>query len=59
MNIPNGLARYASICQDNDLAPVAELNILLDGHHGIDRTLEVAELVRLALRIRSCLKGSC
>ncbi|KAG0564775.1 hypothetical protein M758_8G134000 [Ceratodon purpureus] len=40
-----GLARYASICQDNGLAPIVEPEILLDGDHGIDRTLEVAERV--------------
>lgn len=40
-----GLARYASICQDNGLAPIVEPEILLDGDHGIDRTLEVASKV--------------
>jgi fructose-bisphosphate aldolase class I len=40
-----GLARYASICQDNGLVPIVEPEILLDGEHGIDRTLEVASRV--------------
>ena len=40
-----GLARYASICQDNGLVPIVEPEILLDGEHGIDRTLEVASSV--------------
>jgi fructose-bisphosphate aldolase class I len=40
-----GLARYASICQDNGLAPIVEPEILLDGDHNIDRTLAVAERV--------------
>lgn len=40
-----GLARYAAIAQDNGLVPIVEPEILLDGTHGIDRTLEVAEMV--------------
>ena len=40
-----GLARYAAICQDNGLVPIVEPEILLDGEHGIDETLRVAELV--------------
>ena len=31
--------------QDNGLVPIVEPEILLDGTHGIDRTLEVAEMV--------------
>jgi fructose-bisphosphate aldolase class I len=38
-----GLARYAAICQANGLVPIVEPEVLLDGEHGIDRTLEVAE----------------
>jgi len=37
-----GLARYAAIAQDNGLVPIVEPEILLDGEHDIDRTLEVA-----------------
>ncbi|XP_073392640.1 fructose-bisphosphate aldolase 1, chloroplastic isoform X2 [Physcomitrium patens] len=40
-----GLARYAAICQDTGLVPIVEPEVLLDGSHGIDRTLEVAEKV--------------
>ncbi|CAL5357038.1 unnamed protein product [Camellia sinensis] len=40
-----GLARYAGISQDNGLMPVVEPEILLDGEHPIERTLEVAERV--------------
>ena len=43
MDCAYGLARYAAICQDNGLVPIVEPEILLDGEHGIDRTLEVAE----------------
>ncbi|KAE8775148.1 putative fructose-bisphosphate aldolase 3, chloroplastic [Hordeum vulgare] len=35
-----GLARYAAIAQDNGLVPIVEPEILLDGDHGIERTLE-------------------
>merc|ERR1712078_6648 len=37
-----GLARYAAIAQDNGLVPIVEPEILLDGEHDIDTTLEVA-----------------
>jgi len=40
-----GLARYAAICQDSGLVPIVEPEILLDGEHDIDRTLEVASAV--------------
>ncbi|GBG63387.1 hypothetical protein CBR_g38009 [Chara braunii] len=40
-----GLARYAAVAQDNGLVPIVEPEILLDGEHTIDRTLEVAEHV--------------
>ncbi|XP_075103219.1 fructose-bisphosphate aldolase 3, chloroplastic isoform X2 [Nicotiana tabacum] len=40
-----GLARYAAISQDNGLVPIVEPEILLDGDHPIERTLEVAERV--------------
>jgi len=38
-----GLARYAAIAQNAGLVPIVEPEILLDGDHDIDRTLEVAE----------------
>ncbi|KAI3834918.1 hypothetical protein MKW98_016031 [Papaver atlanticum] len=40
-----GLARYAAIAQDNGLVPIVEPEILLDGDHPIERSLEVAEQV--------------
>ncbi|KAL4433677.1 hypothetical protein ABPG75_000118 [Micractinium tetrahymenae] len=39
-----GLARYAAIAQSAGLVPIVEPEILLDGDHDIDRTLEVAEM---------------
>lgn len=38
-----GLARYAAICQANGLVPIVEPEVLLDGEHDIDATLEVAQ----------------
>lgn len=35
-----GLARYASICQDNDIVPIVEPELLMDGDHTIERCLE-------------------
>lgn len=40
-----GLARYAAIAQASGLVPIVEPEVLLDGEHDIDRTLEVAEAV--------------
>jgi len=40
-----GLARYAAICQNAGLVPIVEPEILLDGTHGIDETMEVASWV--------------
>jgi fructose-bisphosphate aldolase, class I len=37
-----GLARYAAICQHAGLVPIVEPEVMLDGEHDIDRTLEVA-----------------
>jgi len=40
-----GLARYAAIAQNAGLVPIVEPEVMLDGDHDIDRTLEVAEAV--------------
>ncbi|KAL2924583.1 Fructose-bisphosphate aldolase 3 chloroplastic [Bienertia sinuspersici] len=40
-----GLARYAAVSQENGLVPIVEPEILLDGDHPIERTLEVAQRV--------------
>ena len=37
-----GLARYAKICQDSGLVPIVEPEVMLDGEHTIEETLEVA-----------------
>jgi len=39
------LARYAAICQDQDIVPIVEPEILMDGDHSIERCFEVTEHV--------------
>ncbi|KAM8910879.1 fructose-bisphosphate aldolase B [Spinachia spinachia] len=45
----NGLARYASICQQNGLVPIVEPEILLDGDHDLQRCQYVTEKVLAAV----------
>ncbi|GBG81373.1 hypothetical protein CBR_g32047 [Chara braunii] len=44
-----GLARYASICQENGLVPIVEPEILIDGSHDIERSAAVTEKVLAAV----------
>jgi fructose-bisphosphate aldolase, class I len=39
----HALARYAAICQDEDIVPIVEPEVLMDGEHDIDRCAEVTE----------------
>ncbi|BDV37172.1 fructose-bisphosphate aldolase [Methylocystis bryophila] len=39
------LARYAAHCQDANLAPIVEPEVLMDGDHDIERCAEVTEFV--------------
>jgi fructose-bisphosphate aldolase class I len=41
----HALARYAALCQEQDLVPIVEPEVLMDGDHGIDRCYEVTEWV--------------
>ena len=41
----HALARYAALCQDEDLVPIVEPEVLMDGDHDVDRCFEVTELV--------------
>jgi len=41
----HALARYAAICQDEDIVPIVEPEVLMDGEHDIDRCAEVTEWV--------------
>ncbi|CAK8997615.1 Fructose-bisphosphate aldolase 5 [Durusdinium trenchii] len=40
-----GLARYASICQENGLCPIVEPEVLMDGAHDIEVSAAVTERV--------------
>jgi len=39
----HALARYAALCQENDIVPIVEPEVLMDGDHSIDRCAEVTE----------------
>src|SRR6266446_2633354 len=41
----HALARYAAICQDCDVVPIVEPEVLMDGSHDIDRCYEVTQWV--------------
>jgi len=45
----DALARYAALCQDEDLVPIVEPEVLMDGNHDIDRCYQVTELGLKAL----------
>jgi fructose-bisphosphate aldolase class I len=41
----HALARYAALCQVNQIVPIVEPEVLMDGDHSIDRCYEVTEFV--------------
>jgi fructose-bisphosphate aldolase class I len=41
----HALGRYAALCQDADIVPIVEPEVLMDGAHDIDRCAEVTEFV--------------
>jgi fructose-bisphosphate aldolase, class I len=41
----HALARYAALCQDAQIVPIVEPEVLMDGDHDIDRCVEVTEFV--------------
>ncbi|MGZ5862966.1 MAG: class I fructose-bisphosphate aldolase, partial [Methyloceanibacter sp.] len=41
----HALARYAALCQDEDLVPIVEPEVLMDGNHDVDRCVAVTEFV--------------
>lgn len=43
------LARYAALCQEAQIVPIVEPEVLMDGSHDIDRCFEVTEAVLNAL----------
>jgi fructose-bisphosphate aldolase, class I len=38
------LGRYAALCQENDIVPIVEPEVLMDGDHSIERCAQVTEL---------------
>src|SRR5216110_2128293 len=43
MTNANALARYAALCQEGDIVPIVEPEVLMDGEHTIERYFEVTE----------------
>jgi fructose-bisphosphate aldolase class I len=41
----HALARYAALCQQEDIVPIVEPEVLMDGGHDIDTCMEVTEFV--------------
>ncbi len=41
----HALARYAALCQEADIAPIVEPEVLMDGDHAIERCEEVTDAV--------------
>src|SRR6476646_9984134 len=41
----HALARYAALCQDENIVPIVEPEVLMDGAHDIDRCVEVTTWV--------------
>jgi fructose-bisphosphate aldolase class I len=41
----SALGRYAALCQEQDIVPIVEPEVLMDGDHDMDRCYEVTEFV--------------
>ena len=41
----HALARYAALCQDEDIVPIVEPEVLMDGGHDIDRCEQITQWV--------------
>ncbi len=39
----HALARYAALCQEEDIVPIVEPEVLMDGDHAIDRCYKITE----------------
>tara|TARA_B100000965_G_C19563972_1_gene745919 strand:- start:507 stop:1496 length:990 start_codon:yes stop_codon:yes gene_type:complete len=39
----NSLARYASLCQENDIVPIVEPEVLMDGNHSIEHCFKTTD----------------
>jgi fructose-bisphosphate aldolase, class I len=45
MTNANALARYAALCQEEDIVPIVEPEVLMDGDHDTDRCAAITEWV--------------
>jgi fructose-bisphosphate aldolase class I len=45
----HALARYAALCQENDIVPIVEPEVIMDGDHSAARSFEVTDSVQHAL----------
>jgi fructose-bisphosphate aldolase class I len=45
----HALARYATLCQENDIVPVVEPEVLMDGSHDLDDCFDVTEAILRSL----------
>ena len=45
----HALARYAALCQEHDIVPMVEPEVLMDGHHDLETCYEVTEATLRAL----------
>ena len=45
----HALARYAALCQENDIVPIVEPEVLMDGAHSIERCEQVTEAVLMSV----------
>ena len=39
----HGLARYAALCQEHDLVPIVEPEVLMDGKHSLEQSFDVTQ----------------
>ena len=54
----HALGRYAALCQEQDLVPIVEPEVLMDGAHAIERCEEVTGTVLHAVFMRSSSRAS-
>ncbi len=53
----HALARYAALCQDVGLVPIVEPEVLMDGDHSLERSLEATQAVQEAVFHQLRLQG--
>ena len=53
----HALARYAALCQDVGLVPIVEPEVLMDGDHSLERSLEATQAIQEAVFHQLHLQG--